>query len=322
MKKRFLFIFFIIFLTLAHYVYAQGGWFDFTGYYDLGQFYLDNYTWFDFFVFFLIFGGAAKAVFERRFPGAGGQALGIGLGLGLSFGLLSWESQRGVPLFRMIANRWVALSVLALAGIMLFWFLHKRRGGRGLGFFWALLISIFVILFLLFVLQNAGAIELPDTMREINEVLLPLFLILLIIGFIFRRRRGDRGMDGGREMDPGRSEREMYRDKLKQERWLFKKQEKQKEKERKEQPGRPGRLRRGLGATGRGVGRGGRGIFSLFRRRPRRPPQGHSQQGSPSNNIEQQRQQQRRKTEAELQSKYDYYRNEVTRILNYTFRLI
>ena len=213
----------VFFLISAFQAYA--GWFDFVTDYDLSQVYLDNYTWFDFFIFFILFGGLVRGVFERRFPGNAGQALAIGLGAGLAFGLISWESYRGesifYSLFAAIGQWWLLLVILGIVGIMLFNILHRGFFGRQLGFWSSLMISLFIILILFFILKNVADVNFPDEIEEVSGILLFILILIIIFGLIFRPRLGGHhgGAGGGVErgmMDEDRRQRRLEERNLRQ----------------------------------------------------------------------------------------------------------
>ncbi len=89
-------------LASAQYYFDQSfsgfGFFSGGGFDDILIIYENNSTWFDFFIFLLIFLGLTQAVFGEGHFKKQSKTISIGLSLALSFGLVFWERNTGVNL--------------------------------------------------------------------------------------------------------------------------------------------------------------------------------------------------------------------------------
>lgn len=184
--KKGLWLIFLGFLLLAFSVkaasyYGGGGWFDYLGYYSLQDLYEENYAWFDFFIYLLIFGGLAYSIYNRQFPGSGGNAISIGLGLGLSFGLVMWETAvLGESLFIKWGSTFILL-IMVLLGFMLYSFFNNHMP-RVL----AIIISLVIVIVLASVIGQSAGIDSPFDFaggREAGQF--ALFFIIIIVAYFF-----------------------------------------------------------------------------------------------------------------------------------------
>ena len=145
---------------------------------DLLVIYEQNSTWFDFFIFLIIFLGLTQAVFGDSHLKKQSKTLSIGISLALSIGLVFWERNTGVnlltlgPLAFLIINLLIFYTVFALL---------KKMGTE----WWVAGAWAYVIFFIILILFGPQLLDwLPISIDQLFPVLNFLFWVCLLIGLV------------------------------------------------------------------------------------------------------------------------------------------
>lgn len=124
------FIFFVVLFSLFCIFEVSAQYGDYFGY--EGQSVIDLYreyaSWFDFFIFLIIFLGLGRAIFGEHFKGAGGRGVYIGIGIFLALALLIWEEQADFSLIEFMGP-WVLVLFFMVIIFLTFMFIVKAGGG-------------------------------------------------------------------------------------------------------------------------------------------------------------------------------------------------
>ena len=102
-------------------------------------------SWFDFFIFLMIFLGIAYGVLGQHFK-EGTKMVVVGVGLALAFGLLLWEEQTGFSIIGSLGP-FVAILLVFLLAMSFFYLLGKFAHFSGRGVMIAIGVSIFIFWF-------------------------------------------------------------------------------------------------------------------------------------------------------------------------------
>lgn len=86
-------------------------------------------SWFDFFIFLLIFLGLGKGVFGEHFEKRGGKFVYTGLGVFLAIALLIWEQQTGTTLVELFGPWALIILVFVLAFYLFKWIKDATDSG-------------------------------------------------------------------------------------------------------------------------------------------------------------------------------------------------
>ena len=194
MKKAvFVLLLFLLAFNVSAYVFTRDyGVFSGTGF-RLSDLYLQYSSWFDFFIFLVIFLSLGKSVFGEHFKESKG--IYIGIALILAFALLLYEEQSGFSLIGSLGN-WGFLIIIALA--LIFVFIAISRSGKSplLG------IAIVLLLLFFFLLISTNYIGLYDWLYYSNVfyyfgihpnalpfIVFALAVLFFILFFIFREKK-------------------------------------------------------------------------------------------------------------------------------------
>ena len=135
-------------LASAQYYYDQSfnGFGLFSSSFDILSLYELNSTWFDFFIFLLIFLGLTQAVFGEGHFKKQSQTISIGLSLAFSLGLVLWERNTGTNLLSFGA---IGLLLITLLIFYIIFSILKKMGTEWwVAGAWAYVV-IFVILMII-----------------------------------------------------------------------------------------------------------------------------------------------------------------------------
>jgi hypothetical protein len=143
-------------------------------YLDLSHLYATYASVIDFFVFLLIFVGAARATVGRKFPGRAGAAMSAGVGIALALGMLYAERTWRFNL-RSFGSVAVIILILLL-GVMVFRLLHLA----GISSLAALSLAYLAILFLFSSVAPSFLSWLDDSVPFSNAAAILLFLLALV----------------------------------------------------------------------------------------------------------------------------------------------
>ena len=147
-------------------------------------------------IFLAIFIGISQAVFEKKFPGAGGKAFTTGLGVALGGSMLLVEAATGFNLFFLSP-----IVVLILCSALWFYLYHffthswAETGKEGNKIFWLILTAIFPLMLFLGLLSGiasasvsgkAAALGLPPNPTPLGMsvgLINSLLELLIVLGF-------------------------------------------------------------------------------------------------------------------------------------------
>lgn len=171
----------IINLASAQYYYDSSYGFGFVGGFDdILVLYEQNSTWFDFFIFLLIFLGLTRAVFGQSHLRGQTKPISIGLSLALSFGLVMWERNTGINL---LAFGPVAfLIILLLIMYVIFYLLTNLGTGKWVAAAWTYAIAY--ALLILFGQSVLGFINYFGFFPTLFQLMNFLFWVAVIGGII------------------------------------------------------------------------------------------------------------------------------------------
>ncbi len=217
-KKRISIIISLLTLFLIPLVSAQ--YFGFLDFYSLADIYQSYFEWFDFAIYYVIFGSLARLVFEKRFgeSEAAVTALYNGVGVFLSIGLVLYESRVfGEPLLTAglmgIERSWTLLAVVVIGSIALYSLL---RHWTNLNRVTCGILASLPFLIWFYGLRDLPGIGLSTSLKDIFRFIL---LIAVGIGIIWSLLRvlfgkdwankissqdyiSDEGIDKIKEVDP------------------------------------------------------------------------------------------------------------------------
>lgn len=160
---------------------------------DLIEFYYNNQTLVDFFIYLFIFAGLSMAVFKNSFR-EGHAPLTIGLSIALSLGLILWQNKTGFSFIGLVVGQTGALIIIAAIVFLLVALAAKITGNEGMWFsiFLTATLLCFVILFVMddYLADFEWGLFLIDIARGL---IIP-FVILTAIGFFFyNKKKSKRG---------------------------------------------------------------------------------------------------------------------------------
>lgn len=180
-------VFFCILLALftnfasAQYYYDQSYNFGFIGGVgDILSIYELNSTWFDFFIFLLIFLGLTQAVFGQGHLKSQSKPISIGLSLALSFGLVVWERNTGINILSFGPVAFLILIILMM--YVIFSLLSNLGTGKWVAVAWAYAIAYSLLI--LFGQQFLNALSYFGFFPSIFQVMTLLFWLAVIGGII------------------------------------------------------------------------------------------------------------------------------------------
>ena len=192
-KAGLILLLFLLAFNVSAYVFTRDyGVFAGTGF-RFSDLYLQYSSWFDFFIFLVIFLSLGKSVFGEHFKESKG--IYIGIALILAFALLLYEEQSGFSLIGSLGN-WGFLIIIALA--LIFVFIAISRSGKSplLG------IAIVLLLLFFFLLISANYIGLYDWLYYSNVfyyfgihpnalpfIVFALAVLFFVLFFIFREKK-------------------------------------------------------------------------------------------------------------------------------------
>lgn len=198
MKKAVLILLLALMMfNVSAYVFTRDyGVFSGTGF-RISDLYLQYSSWFDFFIFLVIFLSLGKSVFGEHFKESKG--IYIGIALILAFALLIYEEQSGFSLIGSLGN-WGFLLIILFA--LVFVFIAITKSGNS-----ALLAGgIILVLLFFFLTIGMNSLGLYDWLYYSNIfyyfgihpnalpfIVLSIGIILIVLYFIFRNSGNRQG---------------------------------------------------------------------------------------------------------------------------------
>ncbi|HLC56409.1 MAG TPA: hypothetical protein VJJ23_04190 [Candidatus Nanoarchaeia archaeon] len=187
-KKEALMVIFVLLLIPIVYAVPDSNIFGFLEPNFISNSYNNNYEWWNFFIYLLIFTGVVKAVFYKKFgEGAAGNAITIGLGIGLSLTMVLYEYNLGYSLFSKGGPALVVAGAL-FSGVAIYTFFRDRKISN----WFALPAAIIIPLLFLWLIYNAiynGSLS-GGSLFSLNQgyligTAIALLLVFLFIKFVF-----------------------------------------------------------------------------------------------------------------------------------------
>jgi ABC-type multidrug transport system fused ATPase/permease subunit len=163
--------------------------------------YENNSSLVDFFIFLVIFLGLGRTIFGEHFKGAGGKGVYVGIGIFLALSLLIWEQKSG---FSLVGNFgiWALLIFILVIIFYIYKLIHQVTGSSlfAISLAYILLYIFFLVLDNLFGMTGDYWIydiidsiyfNLGIDLFSISGFLFLLAILGLIFGFFMRKKSKD-----------------------------------------------------------------------------------------------------------------------------------